>query len=50
MHQLQPAQFLEQNLELVGFDTKENAIVQAVKELFENGLSLYIVNRVVTHL
>jgi DNA topoisomerase VI subunit B len=31
------AQFVRSNLELLGFGTRRDALVQAVKELFENG-------------
>lgn len=31
------AQFIRGNLELLGFGTRRDALVQAVKELFENG-------------
>ena len=31
------AQFIRSNLELLGFGSRRDALVQAVKELFENG-------------
>ena len=31
------AQFIRNNLELLGFGNRRDALVQAVKELFENG-------------
>ena len=31
------AQFIRSNLELLGFGNRRDALVQAVKELFENG-------------
>jgi DNA topoisomerase VI subunit B len=34
------AGFLDANLELLGFGNEKDALIQAVKELFENGTSV----------
>lgn len=45
----QCTEFLQHNVELLGFGNAHDALIQTVKELFENGMWLHEVCAIIAH-